>query len=358
MSSKTRERRRHMKPITTLALANDAIRAAVIEDPYTAQPTVRDFKVLPLPTGAVADGEVINEEAVTELLKTLISKHHYPIENCALAYASRRMVFREATFPEMALEDLKASLPFQAKSLIALPVEESVLDFVPLSREITDKGPQLKGLVVGVLEAGLEKTAQSVEKAGFVLTSIDAAAFSLARVFNESSKNKTEAIVNVGGNITDVIVLENGKPVYMRVVPSGGDDITDAVANTLHIPFESAAEIKRRIGLQNVVGDDRLRQAEEVIRETIAQLIVGVRNTLNFYAKEHPESEISGVILTGAGSLLVGFPSVLASSINKMVRIGDPFGQIKLSQRVNDDNIASHAPDIAAVLGLAIGKRP
>ena len=55
-------------------------------------------------------------------------------------------------------------------------------------------------------------------------------------------------------------------------------------ANALSISFEDAERIKNQIGLQNVTGDERLEKAEEVIRETTAQLIVGIRNTLNLYA--------------------------------------------------------------------------
>jgi type IV pilus assembly protein PilM len=49
---------------------------------------------------------------------------------------------------------------------------------------------------------------------------------------------------------------------------------------------------------------------------------------------------------------------VLASSINKMVRIGDPFIRFKLSKEVERQNIVAHAVDLGGVLGLVIGKKP
>ena len=45
-----------------------------------------------------------------------------------------------------------------------------------------------------------------------------------------------------------MIVLDHGKPAYLRVVPSGTDDLTDAVANALNISFEDAEQIKQRLG--------------------------------------------------------------------------------------------------------------
>lgn len=46
----------------------------------------------------------------------------------------------------------------------------------------------------------------------------------------------------------------------MRVVPSGADDVSDAIANALSISFEDAERIKNQIGLQNVTGDERLEK--------------------------------------------------------------------------------------------------
>lgn len=347
-----------MRSITALSIANDAIRAAVIADPYSDLPTIKHFQAIPLPNGAVVDGEVVDHDVVAGLLNTLVKRFKFPREDTTLVYSSRRMVFREADFPYMSLNDLKSTLPFQAKGMIPLPIEESELDFVPLNVIDSEQGKQLHGILVATLRNGLEKTARTAEDAGFVITSIDAGPFALARLFADTNQQQTEAVVNISGNGTDVIVLENGQPAYMRVVPSGADDVTDAIANALSISFEDAERIKNQIGLQNVTGDERLEKAEEVIRETTAQLIVGIRNTLNLYDADHEGGTISGVALTGTGARLIGLPPVLASSINKVVRIGDPFIRFRLSKEVERQNIMAHAIDLGAVLGLVIGKKP
>ena len=347
-----------MRSITALSITNDAIRAAVIADPYSDLPTIKHFQAIPLPNGAVVDGEVVDHDVVAGLLNTLVKRFKFPREDTALVYSSRRMVFREADFPYMSLNDLKSTLPFQAKGMIPLPTEESELDFVPLNVIDSEQGKQLHGILVATLRNGLEKTARTAEDAGFVITSIDAGPFALARLFADTNQQQTEAVVNISGNGTDVIVLENGQPAYMRVVPSGADDVTDAIANALSISVEDAERIKNQIGLQNVTGDERLEKAEEVIRETTAQLIVGIRNTLNLYDVDHAGGTISGVVLTGTGTRLIGLPPVLASSINKVVRIGDPFIRFRLSKEVERQNIMAHAIDLGAVLGLVIGKKP
>ena len=201
-----------MRSITALSIANDAIRAAVIADPYSDLPTIKHFQAIPLPNGAVVDGEVVDHDVVAGLLNTLVKRFKFPREDTALVYSSRRMVFREADFPYMSLNDLKSTLPFQAKGMIPLPIEESELDFVPLNAIDSEQGKQLHGILVATLRNGLEKTARTAEDAGFVITSIDAGPFALARLFADTNQQQTEAVVNISGNGTDVIVLENGSP--------------------------------------------------------------------------------------------------------------------------------------------------
>ena len=220
--------------------------------------------------------------------------------------------------------------------MIPLPIEESELDFVPLSVvDDEQNGKQLHGILVAT-SAQRPGENRAYRRGGGLRRSPPSTPVRsrLARLFGDTNQAQTEAVVNISGNCTDVIVLNNGKPAYMRVVPSGADDVSDAIANALSISFEDAERIKIQIGLQNVTGDERLEKAEEVIRETTAQLIVGIRNTLNLYDIDHADGTIGGVILTGTGARLIGLPPVLASSINKVVRIGDPFIRFRLSKEV------------------------
>ena len=144
----------------------------------------------------------------------------------------------------------------------------------------------------------------------------------------------------------------------MRVVPSGADDVTDAIANALSISFEDAERIKNQIGLQK-------RDRRRTTRKSRGS------HPRNHGAadRRHPQyaqpvrrgpcgGTISGVVLTGTGARLIGLPPVLASSINKVVRIGDPFIRFRLSKEVERQNIMAHAIDLGAVLGLVIGKKP
>lgn len=62
-------------------------------------------------------------------------------------------------------------------------------------------------MVVATLHTGVERATTAIQNAGFVVQSVDVSAFSLARIFRDQSRDKAIAVVNVGSNSTDVIVL-------------------------------------------------------------------------------------------------------------------------------------------------------
>lgn len=88
-----------MRSITALSIANDAIRAAVIADPYSDLPTIKHFQAIPLPNGAVVDGEVVDHDVVAGLLNTLVKRFKFPREDTALVYPADAWCFARRTFP-------------------------------------------------------------------------------------------------------------------------------------------------------------------------------------------------------------------------------------------------------------------
>ena len=57
-----------------------------------------------------------------------------------------------------------------------------------------------------------------------------------------------EGIVSFGGGVTAIAVHEDGVPQFVRVLGSGGRELTDAIATELDLPAETAEALKRQLG--------------------------------------------------------------------------------------------------------------
>src|SRR5205814_1193480 len=56
-----------------------------------------------------------------------------------------------------------------------------------------------------------------------------------------------EGIVSFGGGVTAIAVHEDGVPQFVRVLGSGGRELTDAIATDLGVPTEAAEALKRAL---------------------------------------------------------------------------------------------------------------
>ena len=54
---------------------------------------------------------------------------------------------------------------------------------------------------------------------------------------------------NNAGTTTSVVITRQGVPQFVRIIPTGGDDLTTALSTRLGIPMENADALKRSTGL-------------------------------------------------------------------------------------------------------------
>ena len=62
-------------------------------------------------------------------------------------------------------------------------------------------------------------------------------------------RRKARVIVNVGSNITEVIVHRGDLPLFIRTTVVGSDAVTKALSEKLGIPLPAADRLKEALGL-------------------------------------------------------------------------------------------------------------
>src|SRR3970282_1284863 len=87
---------------------------------------------VPLPQGAVENGEVRQPAVVAEALKELWDRSRIRARQGLLGLGNQRVVVREVALPWLPEKELRSSLGFQVQEFIPISVEDAVLDFDPL----------------------------------------------------------------------------------------------------------------------------------------------------------------------------------------------------------------------------------
>ena len=217
-----------------LDIGSTAVRAAELS--AGTQPTVVRAAQGPLPPGAVENGEVRDPLAVSDALRELWKRGGFSSGQVWLGVGNQRVVVREIALPFLPEKELKASLSLQVQEFIPMPVDEAVLDYDPIGEFEQDDRKMLRMLLVAAQRAMVDQVVQAVAGAGLEPMGLDLIPFALVRavgtpdVSMDLEEGGEEAIIDIGAHVTNIVVHDRGDTRFVRILPSGGRDVTTAIA--------------------------------------------------------------------------------------------------------------------------------
>lgn len=343
--------------IVGVDIGNGVLRAVEVADAAKPRPTLVRHAEVPLPEGAASRGEVIEPNTVAAALRHLWSTGGFKTRNVILGMGNQRVLARDLSVPAMSLDRIRESLPFHVQDMLPVPVSEALLDFYPVSHGQGENGPVVNGLLVAAVKEAVLGNVRAAELAGLTPVDVDLIPFALHRVLiTRSGVAGSVALIQIGSNTTTVVISVDGIPQFVRIIPTGGADLTEALRGTLEIEPHEAEVLKRSLGLATRVSSQEEQRAVEIIYQNANELLTSLRNTINYFVNTRSDVRIDGVVLTGGGAALPGLPDALAEMTRLPVTTADPFLGFGLSRSLDADELRAKRSSLAVALGLTIGR--
>ena len=179
----------------------------------------------------------------------------------------------------------------------------------------------------------------------------------------EEEKQQGVALVDIGGGTTDLIIFESGVPLYIKVIPLGGQIVTRDI-ESLGLSYEQAETLKIKHGTCFVNNADKNNfitipdnsgygNPLRINEYTLAQ-VINARVVRDILEPVKHEIEASGygdkvrhIVLTGGGSMMRDIQHLSEYIIQRKTRIGIPNCAIN-----NSVDPALKEPICATALGL------
>lgn len=346
------------KSIVGLDIAGTSIRAVEVADADRARPTVVRFAEVPTPEGAVSRGEVLEPNTVAGAIKQLWSLGKFRSRDVVLGMGNQRVLSRDLTVPRAPIAQIRESLPFQVQDMLPVPVIDAILDFYPTSEGMGENGPVLNGLLIAAVKDAVLANVRAVQLAGLNPAGVDLIPFALSRVMvTRQQVAGTVALVEIGADTTSVVVATDGVPQFVRIIPTGGEDITKVLSGRLEIPVDQAEAVKRHLGIGSGAKTLDDNRAIAVTYEAVNEILSSLRNTINYFVNTHAQSPVAAVVISGGGANLPGFADALSEFTHLPVLIGDAFRGVALARSISQQDVATRGSSIAVAFGLAVGSR-
>ncbi len=358
-----------------------------------------------LPADVVRDGEVMDQEVLSEALRELFGQSKLN-KRVRVGVANQRTVLRTLELPPVSdPKELSAAVTFQAQDQVPMPLSNAVLDFHPLGVVDTPAGPRQRVVLVAAQRDMVERLLAAVRRAGLTPEGVDLSAFALIRSLYRADPEQSARVLylNVDG-LTNLAIAEGKICHFTRVVGSGlegmagdlaerrgialtearellaGADLTVPAPTPMPVaqepveaPAEPQAEHEGEAGetgeaehveaaeeggeqdYQSIAVEPRAGSDSEVVtvlESGIREISGEVRNSLDFHRSQDGGGDVSHVVLSGSAQDIPGFAEALQSSLGLEVRSET----IGLCDEHAADHVSAHR--LAVATGLATSEAP
>jgi type IV pilus assembly protein PilM len=338
--------------------------------------TLRHVGYRTLPVGAIADGEVADHDLLASELKEFWAAHSFRGRTVYLGVANQKVVVRLMDFPRMSPEDLKGAIGFEAQDHIPMPMDEAVMDYVVL-------GPQSEGsdldriLIVAAHKEMISRYSSVLRAAGLKPQGVDVKALSLLRstlpVSLVADDEGAVLLLDVGTEITNLVVAQGGNPTLTRFIPGGSGYLAQAVADAADLPEEEAE--RQLMNPKVKIGPGSEEEAEETdpigedddfdpalmydirraLEDAVQTLAEDVQRSIEYHYSQPDSKEVTQVFVSGEGALVNGFDTHLGDLLGVRTRRGTPLRKLAGNRsNVPDEQLGAMEPVLAVALGLAL----
>ena len=310
MALKTRKDR----SASTVGLDIDGVFLAAVQ---TTDGRLAQASSTELAPGLMTDGEVTDAAALSQALERFFDANKLP-KRVRLGISNQQIVVRQLDLPTIAnANDRDAAIRFQAAEMIAMPLDEAILDYTIVDAIEVPEGPdRMRVVVVAARETMVMSLLEAVRGAGLRPLGIDLNAFALVRTLANPHESAAEPRVycHLAG-VTNLAIALGTSCVFTRPLSTAWDSYEDDTAVSL---------------------------AEEI------------RLSIDYYCAD-PDLRFAGdVVLSGPGSQREGLAEDLGRMLALTVSVAEPLGSLGMGFGGLPDGEDPHRHTVAA--GLAVGE--
>jgi type IV pilus assembly protein PilM len=235
------------KEVVGLDIGSYSIKAVELKSQKKGEKELYEVKKIGyevLPHDAIVEGTIIDSAAVIETIKMVFDENKISNKNVSISISGNSVIIKKISLPSMETEELAESIIWEAKHNIPYPYEETNVDYSILKPPDHSQDKNLDILLVAAKKDKIASYSNITNQARKNLEAIEVDVFALQNImeinYPEIVKNKTLAIINLGANITNLIIIEKGMPQLFRDLSLGGSLFTENLSKDLNISFDDA----------------------------------------------------------------------------------------------------------------------
>jgi type IV pilus assembly protein PilM len=276
--------------------------------------------------------------ALSRLLNEFLLEQKTFPKTASISVSGNSVIVRYVKLPKQTRQELEKTIQFEAEPYIPFAIPEVNIGFHILGDVIEDGQQKMETVLVAAKKELIDQRLSVITGANLrpIVVDVDAfameSAYSLTRV--GGSEPETVLLINIGANVTTMIIMENGLSRVVRDVFIAGNTINKSLQRIFDCSFEEAEKLKRK-GQILVTPDEKEAtlaqddqdslQISNTVVTVMKDLVAEVQRSLDFFLSQNPERQVNRILLSGGSSAINGLDRYFSQELHMNVENFDPF---------------------------------
>jgi type IV pilus assembly protein PilM len=333
------------KTTVGLDIGSGLIKVAVI-DHSRKQPELVKVAVVPLLADAIVEGEVMDPGIVAEAIQSALAAADVKGKKVVTAVGGRDVIIKKIQIERVKEQQARELMRWEAEQHVPFDMESVELDFQILDPH--DDGVEMSVLLVAAKRELIESKLRILTDAGLESGMVDVDAFALHNAFEMNYPEAMRgivALVNIGHDVTNINILEDGVPILTRDITVGTRRFREDLQRERGISADEAQQLLQ--------GYDRSAHLDAVLEGRGEEIAVGIERAAAFLASSSRSAgSVRAIYTCGGGARIPGLSDALADRLRLSVQQANPLTNLHIRDGALDALVTD---EVASLLMLPIG---
>ncbi|MGQ0701512.1 MAG: type IV pilus assembly protein PilM [Gemmatimonadales bacterium] len=331
-----------------LDIGSGQIKVAVVSH-GSGEPVLTKVAFAPLADDAIVEGEVMDPSIVAEAVRGLFQHAGLKPRHVITAVGGRDVIIKKIPMDRMKETEAREVIRWEAEQHVPFDMDNVELDFQILDPD--GEGLQMTVLLVAAKRELIDHKIALLAEIGVEPSVIDVDAFALHNAFELSypeGMSGVVGVVNIGHEMTNINILDEGIPVLTRDLPVGTRRFREDLQRERGLSAAEADQVLQGFETSDVLAPFLQSRGEE--------LAVGIERAAAFLqTAARSSASLSRLYTSGGGARIPGLTQTLADRLRLPVEMANPLKRLQVDPGAfNGHHIDEVAPLLMLPVGLAL----
>jgi type IV pilus assembly protein PilM len=276
--------------------------------------------------------DAVPDDLIRQALDTFLSRNPIGSDLVAISLPGQNALAKFIQLPPVEQSKVAEIVKYEARQQIPFPLEEVIWDFQALGGGIEESGYLLDG-EVGLFAMKREQVEHHLQP--FLERKVEVELIQIAPLslynflcYDRLGYRKNEprepsddysVVVDMGSDATTLMVT-NGKKIWIRNMPVGGNHFTRALTKEMKLTFAKAEHLKC-----NATKAPDPRAVFQALRPVFNDYVSEIQRSIGFFSSVNRNAKITRLIGVGNGFRLAGLQKYLQQNLQYEVERVDTF---------------------------------